>query len=376
MKNKLYDFLSYFFRKIKQDEILVYAQALTFNSLLTVIPLLGLSFIIAKAFIPQERLVEQFISSLTNYLTPEALRKATDLILKFIKKLESFPLGKFSVILYFLMGVGLLFQLEEFLNKVFEIQRRRKLFQRIIFFWVCLTLTPFIFLIPFTFLIKIDQFYTYFISLFLFSFFLCIYIFFPAKEINIKESLFGALFSTCLWFITSYLFILYLKYISSYSKIYGSLAIFPFFLIWIYLNWLIFLLGAELIVVLERKPWKIKFKTLPKSFIKVLILYLLAKIFMKNGPLAFEVLEKHIEIDPLQLRSILQELEAQELIVIKEEKIYLTKTPENITLAQVLELNFKLPPNYPPNSPIFECYERLKILYIEKTNPSLKDLLA
>lgn len=376
MKNKLYDFFLHFFRKIKRDEILIYAQALTFTSLITVIPLLGLTFIIAKTFIPQEKLLDQFISYLANYFTPEALKKTTDLILRFIKKLENFPLGKFSMILYFLMGVGLLFQLEEILNKIFEIQKRRKFFQRIIFFWVCLTLTPFIFLVPFTFLITIDQFYTYFIYVFVFSFFLCIYIFFPAKEINIKESLFGAFFSTFLWFITSYLFMLYLKYIASYSKIYGSLAIFPLFLIWIYLNWIIFLLGAELIIVLERKPWKIKLNTLPKPFIKLLILYLLSKNFIKDGPLNVEVIEKQIEIDPLELRSILQELETQELVVLKEEKVYLTKAPEAITVSQVLDLNFKLPPEYFKNSPIFECYEKLKTLYIEKIDLSLRDLIT
>lgn len=375
MKTKFHNFLLTFYHKIKKDEIIIYAQALTFTSLLTVIPLLGLSFTLSKILIPHEKILDQFFLYLTYYLTPEALQKVNHLIFNLTKKLETFPLGKFSLIFYFIMGSGLLFQIEEVLNKIFESQKKRNFFQRIIFFWLCITLTPFIFLIPFTLVSKIGKFYTLLNLVLIFSFFFLIYVSFPAKEIPKKETFLGATFSTLLWMITSYLFIVYVKYAITYSKIYGSLMIFPLFLLWVFINWLVFLIGAELIVALERKGWRSWMIRPSKPLIKLLVLYILAKNFSENGPVTLDILQKTINIDTAYLESILQELEAQKLIFLKEDVVVLTKYPEKIFISEILEKELIFFENYEKNPLILEFQEKLKII-TSSLNVSLKELIS
>lgn len=375
MKTKFHNFLLTFYHKIKKDEIIIYAQALTFTSLLTVIPLLGLSFTLSKILIPHEKILDQFFLYLTYYLTPEALQKVNHLIFNLTKKLETFPLGKFSLIFYFIMGSGLLFQIEEVLNKIFESQKKRNFFQRIIFFWLCITLTPFIFLIPFTLVSKIGKFYTLLNLVLIFSFFFLIYVSFPAKEIPKKETFLGATFSTLLWMITSYLFIGYVKYAITYSKIYGSLMIFPLFLLWVFINWLVFLIGAELIVALERKGWRSWMIRPSKPLIKLLVLYILAKNFSENGPVTLDILQKTINIDTAYLESILQELEAQKLIFLKEDVVVLTKYPEKIFISEILEKELIFFENYEKNPLILEFQEKLKII-TSSLNVSLKELIS
>jgi len=375
MKTKFHNFLLTFYHKIKKDEIIIYAQALTFTSLLTVIPLLGLSFTLSKILIPHEKILDQFFLYLTYYLTPEALQKVNHLIFNLTKKLETFPLGKFSLIFYFIMGSGLLFQIEEVLNKIFESQKKRNFFQRIIFFWLCITLTPFIFLIPFTLVSKIGKFYTLLNLVLIFSFFFLIYVSFPAKEIPKKETFLVATFSTLLLMITSYLFIGYVKYAITYSKIYGSLMIFPLFLLWVFINWLVFLIGAELIVALEIKVWRSWMIRPSKPLIKLLVLYILAKNFSENGPVTLDILQKTINIDTAYLESILQELEAQKLIFLKEDVVVLTKYPEKIFISEILEKELIFFENYEKNPLTLEFQEKLKII-TSSLNVSLKELIS
>jgi len=375
MYKESFSFLKAFFQKILKDEVLVYAQGLSFNTVLTLIPLLGLILSVAKIFIPSEKILDQLLVQITQYLTPEATQKATQFLIKLIKKLETFPLGRFSILFYFLMSIGLLFQIEDILNKIFESNKRRNIYQRVLFFWLCITLTPFIFVVPFIFSSYIGKFFIVLNFLFLVLFFFLIYLFFPAKDVPKREALIGAIFSTCLWFTTSYLYSVYVKYAVGYSKIYGSLAAFPLFLVWIFINWVVFLLGAELIVFLEKKGWELDTEKVPKNLFTLFVMYLLGKSFYSEGPLEIYTLCQNLKICPIELETILQNLENQGLVVFKEGKVFLAKAPEKISLLEVLTLEIKpyeedLPKIFP------EDFVKKLTLWKEQTpHFTLKDFL-
>jgi membrane protein len=368
-------FFKTFLQKILKDEILVYAQGLSFNTILTLIPLLGLILSIAKVFIPQEKIIDEFLLQVTQYLTPEATQKVTQVLIKLIKKLETFPLGKFSVLFYFIMSVGLLFQIEDVLNKIFESTKRRSFYQRLLFFWLCITLTPFIFLVPFIFSSYVGKFLIFLNFLFMVFFFLLIYLFFPAKDVPKKEALVGAVFSTCLWFTSSYLYSFYVKYAVSYSKIYGSLAAFPLFLLWIFLNWVVFLIGAELIVFLEKRAWESETPNIPRNLFALFVMYLLGKNFYSEGPIEVYTLCQRLKICPIEFETLLQQLENQGLVVLKEGKIYLIKAPEKISLLEILTLENK--PDLKDLSKVFpeDFIQKLSSIMDQTSKFTLKDLL-
>ena len=329
-----------FFKKIKKDDILLNAQGLTFNTLITMVPLLGLIFSISKIFIPQQKLMEQIFINITQYLNPSATEKVMNTILEMVKRLETFPLGKFSLIAYFIMGLGLLFQIEEILNKIFESSKRRNFMQRITFFWVCITLIPFLFFMPLIFHSYLSKFFNLSLFFLIAFFFFLMYIYFPAKDVSKKEAIIGALFSTTLWTLSSYLYSLYIKYAITYSKIYGSLSAIPLFLIWLFINWLVFLLGAELVVLLEQKCWKRLLIDFPYPFLKLYILYLLGKNFSDGKNYNIFELSEYLNISPIFLESLLQDLEKEGFIGLANEKVFFVKPLGKIKIGEVLGFNF------------------------------------
>ncbi len=328
-----------FFKKIQKDEIFVFAQALTYTTLLTLIPVLGLIVSIAKSFIPQQKIIDEIFMNFTKYLTPQATSKIIKVITQLIDKLETFPLGKFSIIAYFFMSIGLLFQIEDALNKIFQSSKRRTFIQRITFYWLCMTLTPFLFLLPVIFHSYFGNLFTTSSVLLITVLFYLMYVYFPARKVSKKEALIGAVFSTILWVLTSYLFGLYVKYAVSLSKIYGSLIAFPLFLIWIFTNWLVFLIGAEIVILLEQKNWKSPVDYIPPVWLKLYLLFIIGKAFKNEKVLNLNQLSQILNLPPSILEPPLEELEREGFISLAEENIFLTKPPEKIKISRLLKLD-------------------------------------
>lgn len=362
-----------FFRKLQKDDILLSAQGLTFNTLLTLVPLLGLVFSMGKIFIPQEKLTAQIFINITKYLTPEATKKVMDVILELVRKLESFPLGKFSLITYFLMGLGLLFQIEGILNRIFESSKRRKFMQRITFFWVCITIIPFLFLMPVSFHSYLGKLFNFFILILITLFFFLMYIYFPAKDVRKKEALIGAIFSTTLWTFSSYLYSIYVKHAVNYSKVYGSLSAVPLFLIWIFVNWLVFLLGAELVVFLEQKSWRRIPIDIPHPYLKLYILYFLGKLFTEGKNLHIFELSEYLNVSPIFLETLFQEMEKEGFLAIRDEEVFFIRPLEKIRISEVIGINnFDKPPKLPEME---NFVEKISILTQNFSKTTLEDLI-
>ena len=97
--------------------------------------------------------------------------------------------------------------------------------------------------------------------------FTCIYLVVPYCKIKFKHALIGALVAALLFEIAKYIFVFYVANFHTYEVIYSSMAIFPIFLMWLYLSWLIVLLGAELVHTLSSFKYK-KYKQKDYSFLQ------------------------------------------------------------------------------------------------------------
>lgn len=77
-----------------------------------------------------------------------------------------------------------------------------------------------------------------------FLFFLLMYMFIPDRKPKVKEEIPGALFTSVLWILFSYLFSIYIDYFSNFSSVYGSLTYIVLFMLWMYVCMNILFLGA------------------------------------------------------------------------------------------------------------------------------------
>ncbi len=71
------------------------------------------------------------------------------------------------------------------------------------------------------------------------------YLTIPNTKIKIRSALAGAFFAAIVWEIGKSGFTMYLRSATGYTKFYGSLALLPLFLLWVYLTWLIVLMGMQ-----------------------------------------------------------------------------------------------------------------------------------
>ena len=78
-------------------------------------------------------------------------------------------------------------------------------------------------------------------------------LFMPNVKVSFLHGLIGALVATVLFEVTKRLFGLYIVNFNNYEVVYGALATLPIFLIWIYLSWVVALIGAEVVAVLQQR---------------------------------------------------------------------------------------------------------------------------
>lgn len=79
-----------------------------------------------------------------------------------------------------------------------------------------------------------------------FLFFFLLYSFVPNRKTKIKEEIPGALFTSVLWILFSYLFSIYVDYFTNFSSIYGSLTYIVLLMLWLYVCMNILFIGALL----------------------------------------------------------------------------------------------------------------------------------
>ncbi|MFW6154869.1 MAG: YhjD/YihY/BrkB family envelope integrity protein [Planctomycetota bacterium] len=167
------------------------------------------------------------------------------------------PVG-FLMIIYAV--IALLTIIERSLNIIFNAPRARSIGRRVLLYWAVVTITPILGVaagygenrllamaarIPGVawLLAPLGVLETSAVTVLLLT---AIYKYMPHTFVRLKPALGGALVAALLWFVARWGFGIYIDVITRRPSIYGALGLLPVFLLWMNLNWLILLLGAEL----------------------------------------------------------------------------------------------------------------------------------
>ncbi|MDA0225410.1 MAG: YihY family inner membrane protein [Proteobacteria bacterium] len=251
-------------RRFVADRSVQTAGSLTFTTLLSLVPMITVALSMTTAF----PVFDSAISALQDYLVKHFL-PGTDGVEAIATQINAFTqrAGRLTAIgLGFLAITSLMLMLtiEESMNRVFRVQRRRPLAQRILMYWSVLTLGPVLigaslsmtsFAIGASLgmldlgglaqgLLRLVPF------LFTCAALAMIYILVPFRRIEWQHAAVGAVFAGIMFELAKRAFAFYIAQFPTYTLIYGAFATIPIFLLWVYVSWLVVMAGATITAVL------------------------------------------------------------------------------------------------------------------------------
>ncbi len=238
------------------------AMGLVYTTLLSLVPLLAVSFSVLKGFGVHNQ-IEPLMLTMLEPLGEQGI-EITHNIIGFVDNVDVKVLGTLSLVFLIYTVVSLLTKIEQALNHTWRIREYRSMVQRISEYISVVMIGPVLIFTALGLTASISNSavanalasmeslgVVIWIGGKLASFLLIvgaitfIYIVVPNKKISFKSALVGAIVATLLWKLTGWLFSVFVAGSTKYSAIYSGFAVLIVFMIWLYLSWLILLIGAS-----------------------------------------------------------------------------------------------------------------------------------
>lgn len=236
------------------------ASALTYSSLLAMVPIATIAFSILSAF-PAFGVIKGAAQGwLFEMLVPEVGQTVLNYLEGFSQ--NTGRLTAISIVGLVVSSVLLLATIEDAFNGIWRVKEQRAWVVRIVTFWAILTLTPILVVASFSFTITFfggggglgQELWAPFIGfvplVLQFIGFSLLYQLIPNRSVRWIDAVAGGLIAAVLFDLSKRLFAWYLRAFPAYETIYGALATIPIFLLWLYLAWSIVLIGAVIAAAL------------------------------------------------------------------------------------------------------------------------------
>lgn len=245
------------------------ASSLAFNTLVCLVPLSAFVLFLLKTLGVGENEAIRFMS---DFLPGNQANDIALTVLEFANKNRA-NLGGLGFFLLLFVSTGLFNAIEKTFNDIWNTRSRLPFFQKYAIFYTILTIGSLLILVwvslfPAT---KSELFGGFLPWIFVYGLFLVGYIALPNMTVRWRAALVGALIAGTLFQIARIGLTSYLKLMgNNLSEIYGAL-LFPFILaIWIYIVWVIVLLGAEVTNVIQNLQHNYPTKILPRATVSTL----------------------------------------------------------------------------------------------------------
>lgn len=253
------------FRRIYDGHLFGTAASLSFTTLLALVPFFTVVFSVLALF----PIADTWTNVIEAFIFDNFVPAAGETVRNYLHEFSGHA-GKLTAVgLIFLVfsSLSLLATIEDAFNGIWQVNEGRNWLQRILIYWALLTLGPILIalslsmssaLLSMSFLADqamVENFTSRFLRLSPLLLELIAFVLFyqaiPNVEVRFKHSLYGAIIATILFEITKFSFGFYILNFNSYELIYGALATIPVFMIWIYLCWVVLLVGAQTASILK-----------------------------------------------------------------------------------------------------------------------------
>ncbi|HEX4926151.1 MAG TPA: YihY/virulence factor BrkB family protein [Bdellovibrionales bacterium] len=260
-----------FFGKISRDALQDHAASLTFTSILALIPMIAIAYALFTAFGGLEKVKGQFQGFIAANLAPAFAEQVLGYVNSIQEKISPEALGVFGLLGFIVTSVLMLDKVESAFNLIWGAVKPRPLVRRFTNYWALLSLGPVLIItsvvltgqamswlqsdngdVASALLFVLGLVGPYLMSVVLFF---ALFYMLPNAGIHRRDALLAAGLTAFVFELAKQGYAVYANYALS-NSVYGSLAILPVFFLWIYVIWMITLLGFEYCCYLEAKRMK------------------------------------------------------------------------------------------------------------------------
>jgi membrane protein len=394
-------FFHLLFLKYYENMLGLRAASLTYATLLSLVPLLAVTFSVLKAFGVQQ-LIEPFLTQALAPLGPDRV-EITRRLIGFVDNTRVDVLGAVGVAGLFYSVIYLVSTVEEALNQIWRTQPSRTWTRRYGEYMGLLLVGPVLIFAAFAVIASAQSYWlvqrlvdttvfglrfallTRFLPfLFLWAAFAFVYKFMPSTHVPLSSSLIGAAVAALLWQLLSIVFTAFIVNSVSYAAIYSGFAILVVFLVWLYAAWLVILIGAQVGYLHQHSSVYLPGAAAGKQghlYEEQLALSLLCEIgrrFITGKPPATEKnLSRALGIPPDKLESLLEKYIGRGLVLRSAEPagVSLARPPEQIPAMEILDVLHGPADSSGDNDPVAEFLRRREAIVHESlATITLKDL--
>jgi len=250
-------FIRYLFDQIRQHNVFNLSSTLAFTTLLAFVPLFTVVFAFLSS-LPIARDVAVDINHFVlTYFIPEIGPEIEEVLSGFIQNAMRMQLISFISLL--VTALMLIATIDKAMHEIWHEARKRTALGSLFIYWLVLIITPLmlatsIAISSYVSTLKwfdevpeqIGVMWTLILPWLSSTIGLTLlYQVIPSAAVKFRHALFGAMFAALLFELSKRLFSLYIAHFPVQEAIFGALAVFPLFLIWLFVAWLVVLLGAE-----------------------------------------------------------------------------------------------------------------------------------
>ena len=360
---RLLQFCYVILRDLADGQLTLRAMSLVYTSLLALVPLLAVSFSVLKGFGVHNE-IEPLLLKAFSPLGERGVELSSRII-GFVDNVKVGVLGSLGLALLIYTVISLIQKIESSFNYTWRVTRTRPLAQRfsdylsviligpvLIFSALGITATltstavvqKLVAIQAFGVLFKIvSHAVPYLLTITAFAFF---YVFVPNTKVNLRSALVGGVAAGVMWEVTGWGFASFIAKSTKYTAIYSGFAILIMFMIWVYLSWLILLLGASIAhyhqhpesITAERRSLALSNRLREK--LSLLVMLVVGQNHYHNRPAwTLDGLAQRLQVPNDALEPIIEALEESGLLAstATEPSTYLPGRPlDNTEIKDVL----------------------------------------
>lgn len=339
--------LRYFYalvRDLSSGQLTMRAMSLVYTTLLSVVPLLAFSFAILKGFGVFKQL-EPFLADLLAPLGEQGTQITTQ-ILALVENVQGSVLGGIGLVFFVYTAISAVQKIEESFNYVWYVSKPRSFARRFSEYLIVLLVGPMVMVTAIgmitsiqsitvvQFLINNDRLGPAFVLigkfvpyLLISGVFTFLYMFMPNTKVNLKSALVGGVAGGFMWATMGALFATFILYSTRTLQIYAGFAVAITALVWLYLNWLILLIGAQLAFYHQRPAFlrigrrEPRLSNSTRERLTLNIMYLVGNSFRDpHKMITIGQISEQLRIPSIALNPIILSLEAEGLLISTEKE--------------------------------------------------------